>query len=137
MDHVASRDQAWAPADNPANFTGEVSFSVLSDPDKPGGLVVRAVMFPPGARTDWHYHPGGQVLYVTTGAGIVRNSAGDTRSLAQGDAVSIPAGETHWHGARPDALMIHLSLTMGGSAQWVGRKVDDAEYQAGASARDE
>jgi 4-carboxymuconolactone decarboxylase len=130
MDHARSSDQHWEPA--PAeNFTGDVWFGGSYEPDDPDGLLVLGVSFAPGARTDWHHHPGGQVLYVTAGSGIVRNATGETVHMSQGDTVAIPPNETHWHGARPDSPMTHLSITTGGVTQWEGGKVDDADYRDG------
>ncbi|MGO9782264.1 MAG: hypothetical protein ACLPKE_31510 [Streptosporangiaceae bacterium] len=37
-----------------------------------------------------------------------------------------PDGEEHWHGARPDHFMTHLSITEG-APHW-GPHVTDAEY---------
>jgi quercetin dioxygenase-like cupin family protein len=43
--------------------------------------------------------------------------------------VHAPPGERHWHGATPDAPMMHLSLTSGGDTRWED-KVDKEEYAA-------
>jgi quercetin dioxygenase-like cupin family protein len=86
-----------------------------------------AVQFAPGARSDWHSHPAGQVLYVVSGAGLVQTSDGSTVEISPGDVVHAPPGEKHWHGARPDSPMMHLSLTTGGATAWEG-KVSDEEY---------
>jgi quercetin dioxygenase-like cupin family protein len=96
--------------------------------DDPEGLVAIGVLFEPGARTDWHHHPGGQTLYVASGAGVVSNEAGETVAVSAGDVVSIPPGETHWHGAGPGSYMMHLSLTTGGPTAWIGEKVGDEDY---------
>jgi quercetin dioxygenase-like cupin family protein len=132
MEHDRSPDRQWVAAPW-QHFTGEVLFGGSDEPTGPQGLVVLNVAFPPGARTNWHYHPGGQVLYVTAGAGIVRNADGETIHMGQGDAVTIPPGELHWHGAQPHSPMTHLSITTGGATQWEGGAVDDAEYDAGAT----
>ena len=133
MQHVPAADQSWVPA-GAEHFTGDVWFGHAPPPDDPDGLIVLSVSFPPGARTDWHHHPGGQVLYVTEGSGIVRNAAGETVHMSQGDSVTIAADETHWHGSRLDSPMTHLSLTVGGATVWEGGKVSDDEYAAGADA---
>ncbi|NIR38303.1 MAG: cupin domain-containing protein, partial [Actinobacteria bacterium] len=87
--------------------------------------------FEAGARTDWHTHPGGQVLYVLEGTARVQTIDGEMVELGPGDALHAPAGEEHWHGAGPDGPMRHLSITHGGFTEWVGRKVTDAEYDGG------
>ena len=43
--------------------------------------MINTVIFTPGARTYWHRHPGGQLLVVTAGRGLVargeENRCGD------------------------------------------------------------
>lgn len=124
MEHWKPGDIEWvkAPAEH---FTGEVLFGpVRSD----GSLNVLAVSFAPGARTDWHYHPDGQVLYVVQGAGLVQNDEGVTVEIAPGDIIYAPPGQVHWHGAGPQSPMTHFSHTTGGATVWEPRKVSDDEY---------
>ena len=126
MEHWKPGQIGWekAPA---GNFTGEVLFGpVRTD----GVLNVLAVSFSPGARTDWHHHPDGQVLHVTSGAGLVQSEDGAAAEISTGDIVHSPPGEVHWHGALPDSPMTHLSHTTGGATVWEGRKVSDEEYRS-------
>lgn len=125
MDVRRSTDQEWTEAP-PEHFTGRVLFGPLSyDPDALNAL---GVHFEPRARTDWHTHPAGQVLYIAAGAGRVQTDDGETVDVSAGDVVYSPPGELHWHGAGPHSPMTHLSLTTGGDTEWVGRKVTDDEY---------
>ena len=137
MRHVPSADIPWEPA--PAeHFTGSVWFGPMAEPQSPDGLLVLGVSFAAAARTDWHHHPGGQVLHVTGGNGLVSNRAGVTIHMSVGDTVTIPPGEEHWHGATPDAPMTHLSLTSHGVTGWLPDKVTDSEYlRAAGDAADE
>lgn len=125
MKHTPARDVTWEQAPE-ENFTGHVEFGPLSQVD--GGLNALAVKFQPGARTDWHWHPNGQVLYVTDGEGLVQNAEGETVEIKAGDVVYAPADEVHWHGAQSHSHMTHLSLTTGGATVWEPRKVTDQEY---------
>ena len=129
MDHWKPEDIAWedAPA---GHFTGEVLFGPVRNDEV---LNILAVSFSPGARTDWHRHPEGQVLHVTAGAGLVQNDEGSTIRISSGDLVHTPPGEVHWHGALPHSPMTHLSHTTGGATVWENRKVSEEEY---GSARD-
>lgn len=129
MEHVISSQIAWEPAPE-ENFTGEVWFGPLAPPAHEAALNALAVMFSPGARTAWHRHVEGQVLYVAHGSGIVANRTGDRVHVTAGDTVVIPSGEVHWHGASPHSHMMHLSLTTGGPTEWVGGKVSDEDYGA-------
>lgn len=128
MEHARTGDLHWGP--NPsATFTGPVWSARLSQgPDR--ALNAIAVMFAPGARSFWHSHPEGQVLYVTSGFGRVGTEAGGFVEIATGDVIYAPPGELHWHGASPTSYMVHLSLTTGGATVWESRAVSDEEYQA-------
>lgn len=127
MEHIESGGIQWelAPAED---FTGEVYFGPLAPAATDEALNTLGVMFAPGARTAWHRHIAGQVLYIAHGAGIVANETGSRVTVSAGDTVVIPAGEIHWHGATPGSHMMHLSLTTEGPTEWLGRKVTDEEY---------
>ncbi len=120
----------WEPAPEEW-FTGEVWFGEIAPPDTPEALNVLGVRFAPSARTAWHRHVAGQVLYFVEGSGLVVNEVGDRVTADAGDTVVVPAGEVHWHGASAETAVIHLSITSGGPTEWMGRKVTDAEYRGG------
>jgi hypothetical protein len=66
-----------------ATFTGTVHMDpVMNVP----GVMINTVIFTPGARTHWHRHPGGQLLVVTAGRGIVATRAADTGFSPAGGA---------------------------------------------------
>jgi quercetin dioxygenase-like cupin family protein len=127
MDKTAVDSISWtqAPAEH---FTGDVWFGEMAPPDKPDDLNVLGVQFAPGSRTDWHSHPGGQVLYVVSGSGLVANKDGERVAIASGDTVATPPNELHWHGATPDSPMLHLSITHHGATEWTEEKVSDLQY---------
>ena len=126
MDHTPAEDIRWEDAGD-EHFTGRVWFGPLSKAPDPG-LNALGVLFEPGARTDWHTHPNGQVLYIASGAGRVQKDDGETIEVSAGDVVHSPAGETHWHGAGEHSYLMHLSLTTGGPTQWLPKKVSEEEY---------
>lgn len=96
------------------------------------GVPVRftLVTFSPGARTAWHRHAEGQVLYVTHGAGWVQCRGGPVAEMRTGDTVVIPPNTDHWHGAQPDHLFTHMALssTAGPPTQWLQHTTAD-EYK--------
>jgi quercetin dioxygenase-like cupin family protein len=49
------------------NFSGEVWVNFLVEKDSIHDVSIGSVTFAPGAKTNWHYHPGGQILLVTKG----------------------------------------------------------------------
>jgi quercetin dioxygenase-like cupin family protein len=96
-------------------FTGRVHLDpVLSAED----LTVNSVFFEPAARTFWHRHSGGQILFIHDGQGYVVNRAGDSALVRAGDVIYTPAGEEHWHGAGRDTFMIHVAVSMG-ATEWL------------------
>ena len=126
MEHTPAEELNWEEAPS-EHFTGRVWFGPLSQAeDRP--LNALGVLFEPEARTDWHTHPEGQVLYVVSGSGRVQTAEGETIEVGPGDVVHTPPGEEHWHGAAPNSYMMHLSLTTGGATEWRPRKVSDEDY---------
>ena len=86
--HVSHGRSGQPSEQRTATFTGTVHLDpVLNAP----GVMINTVIFTPGARTYWHRHPGGQLLAVTAGRGVVA-----TRDQAQvitgGDVVLGRAG---------------------------------------------
>ena len=72
------------------------------------------VNFDKGATTGWHTHDCDQILVVTAGTGIVATEK-EEREITVGDVVHIKAGERHWHGAKADTTMSHITVTTVGS----------------------
>jgi quercetin dioxygenase-like cupin family protein len=115
-------------------FTGDVWIDMVVQGEEPSRIRVNVVHFTPGARTAWHSHALGQTLVVTDGVGLVQSRGRDIESIRTGDIVHTPALEEHWHGASPENLMTHISVTEGVApgegpeANW-GDHVTDAEYR--------
>ena len=68
------------------------------------------VNFGLGATTGWHTHNSDQILVITTGVGMVANES-EEREVTVGDVVHIQAGENHWHGAKKESYMSHITIT--------------------------
>ncbi|MEQ6248800.1 cupin domain-containing protein [Sulfitobacter sp. HNIBRBA3233] len=113
-----------------AYFTGTVRMDPINAAPEPARLRAILVTFEPGARTNWHTHPYGQTLMVTTGAGRVQKEGEEIQTIRPGDVVWIPPGEKHWHGAGPDTAMSHIAMQEaedGATANWM-EPVTDAQY---------
>ena len=110
-------------------FTGDVWMDAASVPQPGAGLF--RVLFEPGARTNWHTHPEGQVLFVVTGAGRAGTEGGPVEEIEAGDVVFFAPSERHWHGAGPDTFMVHIAITPAistdGGTDWL-EPVADEEY---------
>jgi quercetin dioxygenase-like cupin family protein len=103
----------------------------LADPNEQNPLSVLKVHFAPGARIGWHQHPMGQILHVTEGFGLIQDRGGAVRPLRAGDTAVAPAGEWHWHGASPTAMMTMLSVQgadVDGNVVYWAEPVTDREY---------
>lgn len=91
-------------------FTGRAWLEQIAVPEEPERTRVVKVRFEPGARTAWHRHPRGQVLYILSGTGLVQRRGGPVREVNAGDVIVTPPDEEHWHGAAPESPMTHLAI---------------------------
>ncbi|MDO4442463.1 MAG: carboxymuconolactone decarboxylase family protein [Slackia sp.] len=93
-------------------FVGNSYLNQLTDPAQT--VSVANVTFEPGCRNNWHVHHadvgGGQILLCTDGRGWYQEWGGGARELHPGDAVFIPAGVKHWHGAAKDSWFSHVAF---------------------------
>lgn len=111
------------------SFTGDVWVEMLVTDDTYNSPSYN-VIFSKGARTDWHSHPGGQLLFVTSGEGYYQEEGEPARLLKSGDVVEIPPDIVHWHGATADSTFEHVGVTTNpgaGAAEWFG-DVTDEQY---------
>ena len=112
------------------NFTGSVWVEMLVTEQEVFGSRIGNVTFEPGARTNWHSHPGGQILLVTNGAGYYQEQGGPIQLLRRGDVVEIGPDVVHWHGATPSGEFTHVAVvtnSLEGNTLWL-QPVSDAEY---------
>lgn len=118
-----------APAER---FTGTVWINMFIEPIEGFGHSAGMVTFEPGARTNWHKHPGGQVLLVTAGKGYYQEKGSSMKIIYKGDVVKCAPGIEHWHGASPDAEMSHVAISGNmekGLVVWL-QKVTDEQYNS-------
>ncbi len=92
-------------------FRGNAYLQPLIAKDKNNDFSVGSITFEPGARTNWHTHPKGQVLIVTEGEGFYQEKEKPARSIKKGDVVNIPENTEHWHGAAANSKLIHIAIT--------------------------
>ena len=119
-----------------AFFTGNVRI----DPLYPANNAMRSsggvVTFEPGARSNWHIHPVGQVLIITSGVGRTQEWGRPVQEVRPGDVVICPVGVKHWHGAAPNCSMSHISICEeqepGKVVEWM-EKVTDEQYNGTGS----
>ena len=103
-----------------AGYTGPVSRSrqtIIPSGDS-ANYNCSVVHFSQGCTTGWHAHDCDQILVVTSGTGMVATEH-EQREITVGDVVQIKAGERHWHGAKAETTMAHITITAVGShATW-------------------
>jgi quercetin dioxygenase-like cupin family protein len=92
-------------------FTGDAYLTPLLAKDKNNDYAMGSVTFEPGARTNWHTHPKGQVLIVTEGEGFYQEKGKPAQSIKKSDVVNIPENTEHWHGASANSKMAHIAIT--------------------------
>jgi quercetin dioxygenase-like cupin family protein len=112
---------------DPKTFTGEVVRTTLAGDTAGTPVNVYRVEFTPGARTHWHTHDGPQWLLVVEGRIRVQTLGEPATEVVKGDAVVIPPGEKHWHGAAPAERGVHLALNVKASTNWM-EPVTDEQY---------
>jgi quercetin dioxygenase-like cupin family protein len=84
--------------------------------------------FPPGVRTKWHSHEGGQIILVEDGVGLYQEKGGPVVELRAGETRYCPPGVAHWHGASPKQGGTQFNISRGGIT-WLD-EVTDQEFTA-------
>ncbi|RZJ86628.1 MAG: cupin domain-containing protein, partial [Hymenobacter sp.] len=77
-------------------FTGTAWVKMLAPADNATDCTVGDVFFEPSCRNNWHSHPHGQLLVVTTGTGLYQEKGQPARLLRAGDTVVIAPDVVHW-----------------------------------------
>ena len=91
-------------------FTGTVLVQPVFGLNADRNFSSGSVTFLPGARSNWHSHPHGQTLVVTSGAGWTQAEGEARVTINAGDVVWCPPGIRHWHGATDSSAMTHLAI---------------------------
>ena len=115
------------PADK---FTGKAWATSLVANDTTYNTLVGNVYFEPGARSNWHIHPPGQILIITDGVGYHQIKGQPRQTIKKGDVIKCPPNVEHWHGASPESGLQQLYIipnTEKGIVQWL-QPVTDEEY---------
>ncbi|SFC73662.1 cupin domain-containing protein [Flavobacterium phragmitis] len=113
-------------------FTGNAYNTGLVDADSVFTTAVGNVYFQPGARSNWHSHPAGQILLITDGAGYHQIEGRPIEIIKKGDVIKCPPNVRHWHGASADVGLQQLYIvpnTEKGIVNW-NEAVTDKVYQS-------
>jgi len=115
---------------NNGYFTGDAYLTPLLARNQNNDFAMGNVTFTPGARTNWHIHPKGQVLIVTEGEGFYQEKGKPAQVIKKGDVINIPENVEHWHGASAQHQMVHIAITNYKGEENVAwlKAVTDEEY---------
>lgn len=111
-------------------FTGNAYNYGLVAPDTTFSTLVGNVYFEPGARSNWHTHPAGQILIITDGVGFHQIEGQAIEIMRKGDVVKCPPNVRHWHGASPDTALHQMYIVPNiekGIVHWM-EAVSDSIY---------
>jgi len=112
------------------NFTGNAyNFGLVAN-DSTYNTLVGNVYFEPGARANWHMHPGGQILIITDGEGYHQIEGQPRQTMKKGDVVKCPPNAKHWHGATENSSLSQMYIvpnTEKGIVTWM-EPVTDEQY---------
>jgi len=118
---ASAQGRGAAGTGNDPRFTGR------SDALDSKDLGVGRRSFEPGARSAWHSHDKGQLLFVEEGRARVQRKGEAIKELKPGDSDYTPPNVVHWHGAVPAERYVQVAVSFGGDIKWM-EKVTDAEY---------
>ena len=113
------------------NHTGNIWLSELNVGDSTFDPGIAQAVYDPGAKLDWHIHPGGQVLLITEGTGYYQEKGKPIQIVHKGDVIKCPAGVEHWHAAAPNSSFAYIAVTptQKGKTIWL-KPVSDEEYNS-------
>jgi len=112
------------------NFTGSAYNIGLVAPDSIYTTAIGNVYFEPGSRSNWHTHPGGQILIITDGKGYHQIEGQPKQVIQKGDVVKCPPNTRHWHGATENTGLQQMYIvpnTEKGIVNWM-ETVTDSVY---------
>ena len=119
---LQAQSPASPPQANPPRFTG--TSTAMDGKD----LSVARRRFEPGARSYWHSHDNGQLLYVESGRMWTQKRGQAKRDLGPGESDYAGPNVVHWHGAPPQSELIQVNVGFSGSTRWL-EAVPEADYR--------
>lgn len=114
------------------NFTGNAYNFGLVPSDSTYNTLVGNVYFEAGARSNWHTHPGGQILIITDGEGYHQIEGQPRQTMKKGDVLKCPPNTKHWHGATANSSLSQMYIvpnTERGIVTWL-EPVTDEQYNS-------
>jgi quercetin dioxygenase-like cupin family protein len=91
-------------------------------------LSVARRRFEVGARSYWHSHDNGQLLYVEAGRMWAAKRGQAKHELGPGESDYTGPNVEHWHGATTQSHLIQVNVGFGGGTRWL-EAVPEADYR--------
>lgn len=110
------------PAPSP-NFIGVVTAMDAKD------VTAGRRKFEPSARTAWHSHDRGQLIYAESGRMRTGRRGEAFKEYPQGGSEYTAPNVEHWHGATPSEALVQVNIQFGGTTKWL-EGTTDAQYNA-------
>lgn len=113
-------------------FTGKAFVKTLVAADSTTNCNISDVAFEAGCRNNWHTHPSNQILIVKKGICYYQEEGKPIQKTEEGGVINILPGIKHWHGASPDAPMVHIAININtdkGIVDWM-EPVNDQQYNS-------
>jgi quercetin dioxygenase-like cupin family protein len=123
--HWIGHAQPTGQANDDPRFTG------VSTGLEAAGLSVSRRRFEPGARSAWHYHENGQLLFVEEGRARTQKRGQPMKEMGPGDSDYTAPRVEHWHGAAPHEHFIQVAVGFGEGITWL-EKTTDGQYDGTA-----
>ena len=120
---IAEARQTPQPGSDP-NFTGVVTAMDAKD------VTAGRRKFEAGARTAWHSHDKGQLIYAESGRMRTGRRGEAFKEYAAGGSEYTAPNVEHWHGATPKEPLVQVNIQFGGTTKWLTKTTDD-EYNRG------
>ena len=114
------------------NFTGKAYNYGLVANDSIYNTLVGNVYFEKCARSNWHFHPSGQILIVLAGEGYHQLEGQPRQTMKKGDVIKVPANTRHWHGATENSSLTQMYIlpkTENGFVTWL-EPVTDEQFKS-------
>ncbi len=123
--NAKSPEQAVILKDRDPRFTG------VSTRMEPTNLNVSRRHFDSSARSAWHSHEHGQLLFVEEGRARTQKRGEPMKEMGQGESDYTPPMVEHWHGAAPDEPFVQVHVGFGSGITWL-EKTTDEQYNGTA-----
>ena len=81
--------------------------------------------FEAGARSYWHSHDNGQLLFVEKGTMRTQKRGGKMLELKTGESDYTAPNVVHWHGAGPKEPLVQINVGFSGGSKWYEAVTDD------------